>query len=529
MNVAGYLPERTAAHPDQPAVVVALGSGWKSTSFGELDRRSDAIARGLVDYGIGRGDRTLVMVRPGLELITLAYALFKAGAVPVLIDPGMGRRAFLRCVADTEPKALIGIPLAQIARLLFPAPFSSVERVVTVGLRLFWGGANLVEIEARGTGGPMLADTPDDAVAAILFTSGSTGPAKGAVYTHGHFRAQVESLRACYGFRRGEVDLAAFPLFSLFDCAFGMTSVIPDLEASRPGSCDPAKIVAALLQNRCTTAFGSPAIWRRLGPYCTERGIRFPELKRVLIAGAAVPPALIETLHLLLPEDGDVHTPYGATEALPVATISGREVTAETAALSRTGKGTCVGRPAPDIELRLIRIGDEPIDRWSPDLALPPGEVGEICVKGPVVTSTYFGRADATAAAKIPDGSSFWHRMGDLGYLDGKGRLWFAGRKAERVRTADGLAFTDFVEGRAAAHPRVGRCALVGVGGAGRERPVLVVEGREDARLARELLALASVESVLFHPRFPVDARHNAKIHRLTLKRWAEARLHAQP
>jgi acyl-CoA synthetase (AMP-forming)/AMP-acid ligase II len=525
VNVAACLPERAAARPEQAAVVTPAGAGWRATDFALLDRRSDALARGLALHGVGAGERTLVMVRPGLQLILLAYALFKAGAVPVLIDPGMGVRAFLRCVADTRPGAFVGIPLAHALRLVFRRPFAHVRRLVTVGPRLAWGGATLAELESAGAGAPVLQDVADSATAAILFTSGSTGPAKGAVYSHGNFRAQIDALLSLYAFRPGEVDLAAFPLFSLFDCAFGMTSVIPALDASRPGRCDPARIVQALADNRCTTAFGSPAIWRRVAPYCAARGIRLPGLKRVLIAGAPVPPSLIEGLRGLLADDADVHTPYGATEALPVASISGREVLGETARLTRDGRGTCVGRTAPGIELRIVAISDEPIARWSETLALPRGQVGEICVSGPVVTRAYFGRDDATAAAKIADGDAVWHRMGDLGYLDERGRLWFAGRKAERLRTAAGTAFTDFVEGRVAAHPRVARCALVGVGAAGVERPVLVVEGREDPSLARELQALAPVQAVLVHPSFPVDARHNAKIHRLTLKRWAESRL----
>jgi acyl-CoA synthetase (AMP-forming)/AMP-acid ligase II len=445
--------------------------------------------------------------------------------VPVLIDPGMGRKAFLRCVADTKPTGFVGIPLAQLVRLLFRGAFASVRRIVTVGPRLPFGGATLEELEAAGAGGPALESVSDDETAAVLFTSGSTGPAKGAIYSHGNFRAQVEMLRAAYGFRPGEVDLAAFPLFSLFDGAFGMASVIPELDPSRPGSCDPAKVVAALVENRCTSAFGSPAIWARVAPYCLERGIRLGTLRRLLIAGAAVSPGLIEALRRLLPEDGDVHTPYGATEALPVATISGRDVSLDTGAQHREGRGTCVGRPVEAVDVRVIHVCDEPIARWSEQLLVPRGEVGEICVKGRAVTRGYRGRADADAAAKIADGDAVWHRMGDLGYLDEKGRLWFAGRKAERVRTAGGVLFTDFVEGRAASHAGVGRCALVGVGAAGGERPVLVVEGEEDPRLARELLAIAPVQAVLFHKRFPVDARHNAKIHRLTLKRWAESRL----
>jgi olefin beta-lactone synthetase len=531
VNVAAYLPEAARRHPERDAIVAAARGGWRRLSYALLDHDSDAVAHGMRSAGLSRGERTLVMVRAGIPLITLSYSLFKLGAVPVLIDPGMGLRAFLRCVADTEPTAFVGVPLAHALRLVFRRPFRSVRRHVTVGPRLAWSGPTLAGLmrSAAGLGAFPLADTGDDEVAAVLFTSGSTGPAKGALYTHGNFRAQVEILRETYGFRPGEVDLAAFPLFSLFDCAFGMTSVIPDLDPSRPGSCDPARVVAALREHHCTTAFGSPAIWRRVAAYCAERGDRLPELKRVLIAGASVPAPLIADLRAALPQDGDVHTPYGATEALPVATIAGREVLAETAAATRAGHGTCVGRPVSGTEVRVIRISDEEIAQWSDDLVCPPGEVGEICVKGPVVTRAYLNRDAATRAAKIRDGAAVWHRMGDLGRFDAQGRLWFAGRKAERLRRSGGAMFTDFVEGQAAAEPGVGRCALVGVGPAGAERPVLVVEGPENPALAERLLRRVAVERVLFHPRFPVDVRHNAKVHRLRLKAWAERRLGAHP
>jgi len=525
VNVAAYLKQQAAARPRQDAIRARRGGAVSRISFADLDRRSDALALGFDRHGIGMGVRTLVMVRAGVELITLSYALFKAGAVPVLIDPGMGLRGFLRCVEDTKPTAFVGIPLAQLARLLFRSSFRTVERVVTVGPRLAWGGATLRELEARAQGGSHFVEQQADADAAILFTSGSTGPAKGALYTHGHFCAQVEVLKAAYRFEPGEVDLAAFPLFSLFDGALGMTSVIPDLDPARPGRCDPALVVSALVEERCTSAFGSPAIWRRVAPYCLERGIKLEHLKRVLIAGASVPPRLIEMLHQILPAGGDVHTPYGATEALPVATIAGREVVAGAAEASRAGRGTCVGRPVGPIDVRVIRISDEPIAAWHPSLELPPGDVGEICVRGAVVTRSYAGREQATVNAKIADGESSWHRMGDLGYLDAAGRLWFAGRKAERVRTAEGPLFTDLVEGRIATVAGVGRCALVGVGEPGHERPVAVIEGAADPAVAERVRAVFPFEAVLFHPRFPVDVRHNAKIHRLQLKRWAQDRL----
>jgi acyl-CoA synthetase (AMP-forming)/AMP-acid ligase II len=240
-----------------------------------------------------------------------------------------------------------------------------------------------------------------------------------------------------------------------------------------------------------------------------------------------VPPRLIEDLHAVIAEGGDVETPYGATEALPVASIRGREVVGETAALSRDGAGTCVGRPVPGNDVRVIEVDDGPIARWEDARVVADGEVGEICVRGPVVTREYHNLSEPTRLAKIQDADgSVWHRMGDLARLDEQGRLWFCGRKAERVETADGPLYTDQVESRFLTHPKVTRCALVGVGPRGEERPVLVVEAkREDPELGAELLALGGVTRVLFHPRFPVDVRHNAKIHRHTLKAWAEQQL----
>jgi olefin beta-lactone synthetase len=530
VNIASYLPRAAARRPDAVAIAAARGGrGWNRVTFRELDERSNRVARGLALEGMAAGDRVLVVVRAGVDLITLTYALFKAGAVPVLIDPGMGIRGFLRCVEQTRPKALIGIPLAHVLRRVFPGPFRSVRRHVTVGRRLFWGGPTLAALEAEISSAPLMADTAREDTAAVLFTSGSTGPAKGAVYSHGNFDAQVRVLRADYGFEPGEVDLAAFPLFSLFDNALEMTSVIPKLDPSRPGRCDPAEIVAAVEENACSTAFGSPAIWRRVAPWCANRGTKLSSLRRILIAGASVPPSLIQQLHGLLSEEADVYTPYGATEALPVARASGREVVRETAAATREGAGTCVGAPASGVEIAVIRIDDGPIPRWSDDLRIADGEVGELCVKGPVVTRSYLNRPDADALAKIREGEAVWHRMGDLGYRDEAGRIWFAGRKLERVETSSGPLFTDRVEGVFSAHPGVQRCALVGVGEPGRARPVLVVEGREDATLAGELRQRGLVEAILFYPRFPVDVRHNAKIHRHALRDWAAKQLAATP
>lgn len=510
MNVAALLS--TAADRLGDRLAIASDRTGERLTFAELDRRSSAIAKGLTEMGLQPGERVLMMVRPGVEIIAVTYALFKHGALPVLIDPGMGRAAFLRCVESMKPSAMIGIPAAHLAKLLLPGSFGSVKRQVTVGTRWLWGGETLARLEA--TPGPFeMNAVDDDTPAAILFTSGSTGPAKGVLYTHGMFAAQIRSLRETYGFEEGEVDLAAFPLFSLFDAALGMTSIIPDMDASRPATARPENIARGLKTWKATTCFGSPVIWRKAAPYFKAEGLTFPGLRRVMIAGASVPSSLVETLLTALP-DGDVGTPYGATEALPVACVWGRETLSTFAPRTRDGAGTCVGRLAAGIEARILPIDDAPIPTMAGTQALPPGEVGEICVRGPVVTRTYVERDDATAAAKIADDGTIWHRMGDLGYFDAAGNLWYCGRKAERV----GTLYTDCVEGVFNADPRIGRCALIGPRGV----PTLVVEGPENRAVATDILATGRVEAVRFHPRFPVDPRHNSKIHRHELRAWAE-------
>ena len=536
LNIAAHLPRMAGRHPDRPAVIHPKGGGTPLT-FRQLNEDCDRYAWGLSRLGIGRGTRTVLMVRPGLEFFSLTFALFKLGAVPVLIDPGMGRANLLGCIEEAAPEAFIAVPLAQAARVLRPHAFRTVTTAVTVGRRWFWGGPTLAQIrESMWREFPCAPTRANDA-AAILFTSGSTGAPKGVVYEHGMFDAQVRELRDYYGIREGEVDLPAFPLFALFSVAMGVTIVIPDMDTAHPARVDPETFVAEIQAHRVTQSFGSPAIWNRVGRYCVERDLTLPSLTRVLMAGAPASPAILERVRRILPNTADAHTPYGATEALPVSSITAREVLAETATLTRAGKGTCVGKSLPGITLRVIRISDEAISAWDDRLVLARGEIGEIVVRGPVVTREYFKREQATALAKIPDGHSWWHRMGDVGYLDGQDRLWFCGRKADRVRTAQGTLFTVPCEAIFNQHPDVFRSALVGIGPAGLQRPVIVVEPHSDkfpstagmtARLTDELLKLgaanpltAGVTSVLFHRAFPVDVRHNVKISRDKLALWA--------
>ena len=524
-NIARHLDRMAASQPGATALKVPRGrtaSGaidYLGLSFAGLREETDAWCSRLRARGVVRGDRALVMVRPGLPLVASVFALFKLGAVPVIIDPGMGLRSFLACVERSQPRALVGIPVAQILSRACRRAFRSVRVRVPVS-------GSLTARIAPGAGAPAeTAAAQAGDLAAVLFTSGSTGSPKGVRYEHGMFEAQVGLIRETYGIEPGEIDLPLLPVFTLFNPALGMTSVIPEMDPRRPARADPGKIVQAILQEGVTNSFGSPTLWRRVADYCRERSVELPSLRRVLCAGAPVPADLWDASRSFLTA-GRLHSPYGATEALPVSTVSADEID------PASTRGACVGRPVRGVDVRIIPLSDGPVCALAPEAGLPAGAVGEIVVRGPVVTKEYDGLPEATAAAKIPPappGDGVWHRMGDCGTVDEKGRLWFLGRKAERVETPGGTLYTEPCEQVFRSHPRARRCALVGLAG----EPALVVEtrigGERDALgLAAALRALAArhphtlpIKAFFFRDHLPVDVRHNAKIHRLALAKWA--------
>ncbi len=550
-NIAAALPAMAALQPDKMAIAWPDGrGGFFERTFRELDEDSGRLAAALTAYGITRGTRTVLMVPPSLDFFALTFALFKAGIVPVMVDPGMGLKSLKACLAEAEPEAFIGISKAHAARVALGWGKDTIRLRVTAGRRLFWGGTTLAKLRA-GTRGRIVrtesAESPEsmdpvetsaDDIAAILFTSGSTGVPKGAVYTHGNFLAQVELLRETYGIEPGEIDLPTFPLFALFDPALGMSAVIPEMDPTRPANVDPEKIITAIQRYGVTNTFGSPALLHRVGAYGAAHDVKLPTLRRVISAGAPAQPEVLERFSRMLPTGTEIHTPYGATEALPVSSMGSQSILAETAAQTQLGRGACVGLPVAHTDVRVIGIDDEPIATWSDDLELPAGEVGEFTVKGRQVTRSYYGRDSSTTLAKIvdPEGG-FWHRMGDVGYVDEQGRLWFCGRKAHRVVLESETLYSVQCEGVFNAHPDVYRTALVGVPQDGCTLPVLCVELHENRAADRikteaELRVIAagneltrSISTFLFHQDFPVDTRHNAKIFREKLAVWAASQL----
>lgn len=531
-DICTLLTETARLDPNRLAAI----AGPAKLTVGELDLLSDRCAARLADAGIRAGTRTVLMVTPGIEFMVLTFGLVKAGAILVVVDPGMGWENLKTCLDEAAPEAFIGVPKAHLGRMVFRWGASTIRARVSVGG--FWlpGWVPYERLikPGRQADGKMLPRKPEE-TAAIVFTSGSTGTPKGVIYTRRMFAAQARLLQTHFGIAPGEVDLATFPLFALFDPLMAVTAVFPEMDYTKPGEADPQKIADAVLTNHVTHVFGSPALLDNLGRLGESTGLKFPAVKRVLSAGAPVPGHVLARIGMMLSGGAQIHTPYGATEALPVCSIPGSEVLG----LDSAGKGVCVGRPLEGVQLAVIRITDEALVTWSDTLLVPDGEIGELVVWGENVSTSYWRRPVANSLAKIhTTRGEIRHRMGDLGFLDGQGRVWFCGRKSQRVITQRGTLFTIPCESVFNQHSKVKRTALVGVGCPPMQRPVLCVELAEKAssadteHLREELLAIGrrylvteSITEILFHPAFPVDVRHNAKIFREKLVAWAEGQL----
>ena len=534
-NVARFLDQQVRDNPESAALKIPTRKknllSYRTYSFRELDQLVAWRRNTLQGQGIRTGTRTLLLVKPGLDLIVTVFAMFKEGAIPIVIDPGMGLRGFLQCVRHTQPEALVGIPAGQIVSRVFWPSFRSVKH------RLWVRGKDLSQAPANPVTSQPAVPRKSGDQAAILFTSGSTGPAKGVTYTHGMFDAQVRLIRDTWEIQPGEIDLPMLPVFALFNPALGMTTVVPEINPSRPATVDPAKIIEAVEQNGVTNSFGSPVLWKIITAYAEKHNLRLTGPRRILMAGAPVPASLHEKVRERIP-GAQTFTPYGATEALLVSSISGEEILQRARTATREGKGTCVGKPVEGLEVRVIDFVDGPLSGEQQTRTLPSGEIGEIIVRGPVVTETYDQLPEATAKGKIPSPQGVWHRMGDMGYFDREGLLWFCGRAAERVLTAEGPLYTDCVEGIFQDFPGLNRVALIGLGPAGEQTPTLIAEPevwprdettRESLREKLRQKAIenplsAKVKKFFLHRKFPVDVRHNAKIHRLTLKKIFEAK-----
>lgn len=537
MNIAADFSNTSKLYPNKKAIILPIREGsnytYQTISFHELEQLSNRYANGLVKNGIVKGTKVLLFVRPSLRFHAIVIAVMKVGAVAVFIDPAMGRPNLLNALEEAQPEALIAEPRALLLKVFYRSRVKYIKKIITVGDIAWPSTIKLTSFENESDRFEA-SDLTLHETCAILFTSGGTGKPKGVIYSHGIFDAQIKILKQLFSLTDKDVDLSGFPMFSLFTLVMGMTSCIPDMDPSHPADAQPSKLYKNIIDNGVTFISGSPAIWKPFADYCFKNNYQLDKVHSVVMFGAPVRAEIHEQFKNVLVK-GDTYTPYGATEALPVTCTSGSEILGAKAKKNAEGKGTCVGKKVGLADMSIIKITEEPIVKLNDSILCPFGEVGEIIVKGEIATRAYFKNDRANRLSKIKDGSGFWHRMGDLGYIDEEGFLWFCGRKDHKVMTEKGLRFSIPCEGVFNVHKDVARTALVGIGNGPHQSPELVIElnqkiNRVDRKkIEDELRQLGSrfehtrdIQRFHYIDSFPVDVRHNIKIDRLALKKLVE-------
>ena len=535
MNIAERIVRTSKRIPDKKSVVFSERQSdgsyhYPFYTFKQFEERSNQFAHKLTEAGIRPGMRTLLFVKPCLDFSIITFALFKIGAVPVLIDPGMGIKNLLLSIKQVKPEAMVSIGLIHWIRRLKPSSFENVKVKVSLDKVGFSTNYIYEGLDKADKSFPVYPAKDED-YSAILFTSGGTGIPKGVLYNHGILNAQTDALQNMFSLDETQSDLPGFPLFALFTLAMGMTSVVPDMDPTKPAKCDPAKLVQNIQDNHITFVAGSPSIWEKVGKYCLAHKIKLPSIKQVVMFGAPVRSEIHEMYKKIL-DNGDTYTPYGATESLPISLISGSEILGSKSEKTKRGDGTCIGKAVPGIEIKIIKASDIP---ESELLELGPEDIGEIVVSGLQVTPAYFEMPLENEKAKIIENGKIWHRVGDIGYLDRDQNLWFLGRKTHRVKVDDTTThYSIRVEAIFNQHPVIKRTALIQIFRDGHITPALVVErldgntkltgafkGELEA-LARSSFHTQMIQDFYLHSSFPVDVRHNIKIDRLKLSKWAQ-------
>jgi olefin beta-lactone synthetase len=533
VNLYTYLADAAQRSPGRVAVAAPVSgadppaSEHQEITFGELHAAAGRIAGGLAALGIRRGDRVVLMVPVSVDLYRVVAALFRLGAVPVLMDPWMGVAKMAACVRHTEARAFIGVPLAH-ALLSWRPGLGQLTRILVGGAR-WLPGHRLEQLEASGPGGGPVADQGADAPAMITFTGGTTGRPKGVFRSHGVLDAQHRGTVRCMGVVDGAVHMQTFPNMVMSNIAAGATSVIPCYRQGHPAEADPAALARQVRRFDVTGICGPPALLVRLADHCIERGAPLTRVRRIVVGGSAVGFDVVRRLERAT-RPGAAVVLYGSSEAEPLATLRGSREFRRARRALREGGGLCVGRPPAGLELEIIAVPphDGPLRVGAAGLRaqqLPPGRIGELLVRGAHVSAGYYRNPEADAAIKVPTtGGKTWHRLGDMGYLDEAGRVYLVGRIHDAVEINGTEIHPLAVEPVVDALPFVARSGIVGVDEAGARRLVIAYQPRSARRRrgdrsqhqARIRAACGRIgvhpDRVLELAQVPVDARHNGKV-----------------
>lgn len=522
MNLFDLFEQNAHTYPNKPAFIYFDKRNWIPLTYRDIFDQTQRFISGLEAGGYIPGMTAALLTPPSADFFPFALALLKLGITPILVEPALGIKKIRDVYEESKPDIFVGNPLTHALRMIFGWGRKSVKHNLTINQ-----SSRFTFHESSS-----IARRPLSERAAIIYTSGSTGLPKGAIYTQENLAAQLELLKNTFNISPDEIDLPAFPLYALIDLLLGVTSVIPDINFPVPGKTDPAKVIGAIQKFNVTNMFASPVVLDILAAHGVPRSVKLPSLKRIITAGAPAAIDLQKRFRHLLADHTSLFGIYGATESLPIAKVESHDVFA-LEEKTKNGAGICLGKPIGGVTVRIIPITDEPIEEWQDSLTVKPNVVGEITVQSAATTREYLNRPESNRISKIEYRGEVIHRMGDVGYFDDEGRLWYCGRKSHRVITKDDVLFTEQIENIFNAHPQIYRTALVGVSG----EPVLWVELEKRVRvnedkIRRELMDMAkhhsqasTIKKFLFIKKLPTDVRHNSKIIREELTIQAKKRL----
>lgn len=513
MNIVEVLKTQAGERPQSVALIEAQCKNNRSFTYSEIEKASSRAARLLSQAGLCAGDAVLVFQPMSADLYIALLAIFRLKLVAVFIDPSAGIKHIERCCKLIPPKALIATPKAHVLQLRIPAlrriPIKFSTRFRLPGTKSWDRWKQCPE---NGDIEPCEYNTP----ALITFTSGSTGEPKVAVRTHGFLLAQHRVLAKQLSLTHEDTVLCTLPIFVLSHLGSGIASLMPHADLRRPGFIDAGPVIRQIQTYKVTHIEASPAFFEPIVRYCQTRQITLPGLKKILTGGGPVFPRMLDQLQHLAPH-AEIVAVYGSTEAEPIAQISGDAVGDIERHSMTCGKGLLAGEPIKDIHLRIIpdRWGASraPLSRSQFDaLCLPPGKVGEIVVTGDHVLSGYW-KGQGNSETKFSVSEAIWHRTGDAGYLDKKGRLWLLGRCMARIEDQRGILYPFAVESAVSQYPNIRRSACV----ACKTRRTLAIEpehpvSSKDMAALKAALSWAAIDRIVALKRIPVDPRHNAKL-----------------
>ena len=482
-NIVEILFENAKKFPNKLAIIHKN----EKITYSELSKDVKEYANYFLSKGLKNGDNVLIFVPMTIELYKILSAIFYIGATAIFVDAWADKNRLSQALTIVPCKAFIGCPKAFILKLMS-------KKVRDVKLNFVSGFIGKCKKEYN------IEPAKPDTTALITFTTGSTGLPKAAKRTHEYLLEQHYVLKKHLNPETDDVDLASLPIFVLHNLACGTTSVIPDFNPQKPADINPEKIIKDIEKNNINTSVGSPRFYEKLAEYSEIKG-----LERIFTGGAPVFPKSAKLLQEKF-KNCNVEIVYGSTEAEPIASISTREL------LDFKGEvkdGLFVGKPIDDINVKIIRPSDEPVQNFE-ESWLPQGEIGEICVEGKHVLKEYYNSEKAQNFAKIRYNGQIWHRTGDAGYIDKDDNLFLMGRVKNRFEYNGKEIYVFPIENALLEIDEIEIGTVMKIG----NKIVLAIELKPSSKINEfETAKLSGFEyDRIEFLKIPRDPRHNSKI-----------------